>query len=583
MITEKLKTLPNKPGVYMFKEDSSILYIGKAKNIFKRVNQYFSKSNNSRLTKMINKANDLEIIVTNNEKEALILEHNLIKENLPPFNILLKDNKKYPYIYISDDKDPKITITRTRRKKGKFFGPFPDGASATETVQLLNRIFPLRKCRNIPKEPCLYYHIEQCIAPCIKEVDNEVYKAITDDISLFLKGETSSLSKSLKEKMLAASERLQFEQANELKKTISKIELFSQKQAVELYGDVSKDFIGYAQKNGFVVVTMLMIRSGKIIDIFNSFSPLIDDVESVIQSFLMQWYAQNEKPKTIVYNEGIDLSLTCEIVGCDFEQPTKGKSFDILSIANNSAISNLDLKLTEYISKFEKKEKAQLFIDELIGKKVRTIELFDNSHTMGEATVGAMVQFVNLEYKKANSRKFNINSSTNDDTASMREVVFRRINSLLESNKSLPDLIIVDGGKPQINAAKQIIDTLAVDIPIAGLAKNQKHRTNTIIYEGKEIDLKEYDPEILTIFGNMQDVIHRYAITFHRQKKRKSIFKSELENIEGLGKVRRDRLLKAFENINNIKQATVKELAKYVPEEMAQTINEYFKKTLDTK
>lgn len=574
-LLNEINLLPTKPGCYLMHDiDDNIIYIGKAKNLKNRVSQYFNRPHTGKTAAMVSHVDHFEIIITRTEKEAFILEMNLIQKHLPRYNILLKDDKHYPYIAIHKVQDPYISIARNiNDKKCDYFGPFPESSNAYEMINILNKFFPLRKCHHIPKSPCLYYHLGQCLAPCINEVSKEKYSNIIDSIKLFLKGNNKDIVVEVKSKIKKCSDELDFETAEEYKKILDSLNHINDRQDVELINNDDIDIFGYFIREGYVSLAILIIRKGILIAKKNYVYELIGEIDEFLTNVIYQYYQHNLIPKEIVVgNSQIKESLD-SIFENKVSAPTKGKCFDLINVAQVNAKEGLD---EHFMS--ARLEDDKLKILEELGTllKIKTpyrIELFDNSHLQGTNAIGAMVCFINGEPNKKMYRKFNIESENKkDDLSSMKEVLTRRYSRLKEENQSFPDLILLDGGMEQIEVAKEVMSKLDLKINLAGLAKSEKHRTNSLINsDGETIDLSNNKP-LFFMLTRMQDEVHRYAISTHINKRNKSMFVSIFDNIPGLGDKRIESLVKIYPTMSDLKNASLIELEQIIPKESAKTL-----------
>ncbi len=574
-LLNEIKLLPNKPGCYLMHDfDNNIIYVGKAKNLKNRVSQYFNRPHTGKTAAMVSHVDHFEIIITRTEKEAFILESNLIQKHLPRYNILLKDDKHYPYIAIHRVKDPYISIARNLKdKKCDYFGPFPESSNAYEMINILNNFYPLRKCHQVPKSPCLYYHLGKCLAPCINKINDEQYKIVIDEIKQFLKGDNKKIVQDVKDKIKESSEKLDFETAEEYKKILDSLNHINDKQDVELISKDDIDVFGYFIRDGYISLAILIIRKGILIAKKNYVYELIGGIEEFIPEIIFQYYQHNLIPKGIIVgNREIKESLE-SIFQISVNNPTKGKLFDLINVAQINAKEGLD---EHFMSARLDDDKLQILED--LGKllNIKTpyrIELFDNSHLQGTNAIGAMVCFINGEPNKKMYRKFNIESDNKkDDLSSMKEVLTRRYTRIKEEDQKYPDLILLDGGLEQIEAAKEVIQNLELNISLAGLAKNEKHRTNSLINSnGDVIDLSKNKP-LFFMLTRMQDEVHRYAISTHRNKRNKSMFASIFDNIPGLGEKRIELLVKTYPTISELKNASLIELEQIIPKESANAL-----------
>ncbi|MBO0960150.1 excinuclease ABC subunit UvrC [Neobacillus sp. MM2021_6] len=569
IINQKLTLLPDQPGCYLMKDrQGTIIYVGKAKVLKNRVRSYFTGSHDGKTLRLVNEIEDFEYIVTSSNIEALLLELNLIKKYDPKYNIMLKDDKSYPFIKITAERHPQLVITRKVRKdKGKYFGPYPNVGAAKETKKLLDRMFPLRKCNNFTTgRPCFYYHLGQCIGPCVKEVSEEEYKKVTDDISRFLNGGHKEIKKELTEKMTAAADELDFERAKEYRDKIVHIETIMEKQKITMTDFTDRDVFGYAVDKGWMCVQVFFVRQGKLIERDVSTFPIYNEPEEEILTFLGQFYtkANHFKPKEILIQDEVELTMAEQLLeDVKVLQPQRGQKKDLVKMA----IKNAKIALNEKFSLIEKDEERTIKAVENLGELLgiytpHRIESFDNSNIQGTDPVSAMVVFIDGKATKREYRKYKIKSVKGpDDYESMREVTRRRYSRALKDELPLPDLIIIDGGKGHVETVRDVLENeLGLDIPLAGLVKDEKHRTSQLLYGNPlEIVPLARNSQEFYLLQRIQDEVHRFAITFHRQIRGKSAFHSLLDDIPGIGEKRKKQLLKEFGSVKKMKEATVEE------------------------
>ncbi|HFJ9449615.1 excinuclease ABC subunit C [Bacillus anthracis] len=590
-LKEKLAILPDQPGCYLMKDkQGTVIYVGKAKVLKNRVRSYFTGSHDRKTLRLVGEIVDFEYIVTSSNLEALILELNLIKKHDPKYNIQLKDDKTYPFIKITAEKQPRLLITRNVKKdKGKYFGPYPNAQSAHETKKLLDRMYPLRKCSNMPDKVCLYYHMGQCLAPCVKEVTEEQNKEIVDEIIKFLNGGHKEVRSELETKMYEASEKLEFERAKELRDQIAHIDAIMEKQKMIMSDLVDRDVFGYAVDKGWMCVQVFFVRKGKLIERDVSMFPIYDEPEEGFLTFIGQFYENSShfKPKEIVVPGSIDSELVERFLEVEATQPKRGKKKDLVELANKNA----KIALEEKFYLIERDEERTIKAVENLGKQLGIetpyrIEAFDNSNIQGTNPVSAMIAFIDGKPAKKEYRKYKIKTVQGpDDYESMREVVRRRYTRALKENLPLPDLIIIDGGKGHLAAASDILENeLGLYIPMAGLVKDDKHKTShLIIGDPPEPVMLERNSQEFYLLQRIQDEVHRFAITFHRQLHGKSVIQSALDDIPGIGDKRKKILLKHFGSLKKMKEASVTEFVEAgMPKNVAETIYTYLadKKTL---
>ncbi|WP_071460309.1 excinuclease ABC subunit UvrC [Bacillus massilinigeriensis] len=580
-IKNKLALLPGQPGCYLMKDrQGTIIYVGKAKVLKNRVRSYFTGSHDGKTLRLVNEIADFEYIVTSSDMEALILEMNLIKKYDPKYNVMLKDDKSYPFIKLTAERHPKLIITRKVKKDGgKYFGPYPNVGAANETKKLLDRIYPLRKCAALPDRECLYYHMGQCLAPCIKEVGQDEYKSIKDEISRFLNGGYKEIKEELTARMADAAEALEFERAKEYRDKIAHIEATMEKQKMTSTDFTDRDVFGYAVDKGWMCVQVFFVRQGKLIEREVSMFPLHGEPEEEMLTFLGQFYSMPEHflPKEILVHDEVDVMMAGELLNARVLQPQRGQKKDLVKLAGKNA----KIALKEKFSLIERDEERTVKAVENLGVAMgiytpHRIEAFDNSNIQGSDPVSAMVVFLDGKPEKREYRKYKIKSVIGpDDYASMREVVRRRYSRVLRDMLPMPDLIIIDGGKGHIDAAKDVLQNeLGLDIPVAGLAKDEKHRTSQLLYGDplEVIPLGRTSQEFY-LLQRIQDEVHRFAITFHRQLRGKNSFQSMLDEVSGIGEKRKKMLLKHFGSVKKMREATVQGLMEAgLPEKVAEDL-----------
>lgn len=574
-IKDKLSLLPDQPGCYLMKDRQNVvIYVGKAKVLKNRVRSYFTGSHDGKTQRLVSEIEDFEYIVTSSNMEALILEMNLIKKYDPKYNIMLKDDKSFPFIKITSERHPRLIITRNVKKdKGKYFGPYPNVYAANETKKLLDRLYPLRKCTTLPAKACLYYHIGQCLAPCEKTVREDEYKQITDEITKFLNGGFKDIKKDLQDNMYKASEELDFERAKELRDQIAHIEATMEKQKIVFSDLTDRDIFGYAVDKGWMCVQVFFVRQGKLIERDVSLFPLYDDPADELLTFLGQFYSKPNhfKPREVLLTDDIDIELAEGLLDVKVAQPKRGPKKDLVKLA----VKNAKIALQEKFSLIERDEERTIKAIENLGEIMgihtpHRIEAFDNSNIQGVDPVSAMVVFIDGKPERKEYRKYKIKTVIGpNDYDSMREVVRRRYARVLRENLPWPDLIIVDGGKGHIEAVREVIeDEYGMEIPVAGLAKDDKHKTSVLLYGNplEIIPLGRTSQEFY-LLQRIQDEVHRFAITFHRQIRGKSSFQSVLDGVPGIGEKRKKVLLKHFGSIKKMKEATSEEFIKLgIPE-----------------
>ena len=591
LIKSKLELLPTSPGCYIHKDkNGTIIYVGKAKNLRNRVRSYFRGSHDTKTEALVSEIVDFEFIVTESNIEALLLEINLIKENKPKYNIMLKDDKSYPFIKITNERYPRLIITRQVKKDGGlYFGPYPDVGAANEIKRLLDRIFPFRKCTNPPSKVCFYYHIGQCMAHTVCRKDEAYFKAKSQEVSDFLKGQDDKIIDDLKEKMAVAAQSMEFERAAEYRDLIQAIGTLRTKQRVMAKDLQNRDVFGYYVDKGWMCVQVFFVRQGKLIERDVNLFPYYNDPDEDFLTYVGQFYQDKSHlvPNEILIPQDIDEEAIKALVDTKVLKPQRGEKKQLV----NLAIKNARVSLEQKFNLLEKSvEKTQGAIENLgrllqIPTPVR-IESFDNSNIMGTSPVSAMVVFVNGKPSKKDYRKYKIKTVVGpDDYASMREVIRRRYGRVQRDGLTPPDLIVIDGGQGQVNIAKQVIqEELGLDIPIAGLQKNDKHQTHELLF-GDPLEVVELSRNSQEFFllQRIQDEVHRFAITFHRQLRSKNSFSSQLDGIEGLGPKRKQNLMKYFKSLTKIKEASVDEIvAVGIPRAVAEAVHHHLNPEVDS-
>ncbi|WP_394187845.1 excinuclease ABC subunit UvrC [Paenisporosarcina quisquiliarum] len=586
LIEQKCSILPDQPGCYLMKDrQGTIIYIGKAKVLKNRVRSYFTGSHDGKTQRLVNEITDFEYIVTSSDIEALILELNLIKKHDPKYNIMLKDDKTYPYIKITGEKHPKLITTRQVKKdKGKYFGPYPNAYAASATKKLLDRLYPLRKCPTLPDRVCLYYHLGQCLAPCVKPIEQDSYREIIDQITKFLNGGYQQVKKELTEKMSSAAENLEFERAKEYRDQIMHIETVMEKQKITTNDFTDRDIFGFSVNKGWMCVQVFFVRQGKLIERDVSLFPLYQDPDDEFLTFLGQFYDKPHHilPREIYVPQSVDLNMVNQLLNVKVASPSRGKKKEMIDLATKNA----EIALKEKFHLIERQDQRTIGACEELGAAMNIatplrIEAFDNSHIYGADAVSAMVTFVDGRPYKKDYRKYKTKTAArHDDYGAMREVVRRRYTRVLQEGLPLPDLIIIDGGKGQMEIAREVIeDELGLSIPIAGLAKDTKHQTASLLY-GNPIEIIQLKrtSEAFYLLQRIQDEVHRFAITFHRQQRGKNTIASALDGFEGIGPKRKKMLLKHFGSVKRIKEASIEELkASGLPQQIAESVSSYFK------
>ncbi len=585
MLKEKLKLVPNKPGCYlMLNKDGNIIYVGKAKELKKRLSSYFRGTHTGKTKLLISEITNFEYIVVSSETEALILELNLIKKHSPKYNILLRDDKTYPYIELTNERVPRLMIVRNVNRKrsntNRMYGPYPNAFAARQTVDLLNRIYPLRKCRTYPKKPCLYYHINQCLGYCVYNIDHLVIKEMETQIINFLKGDSDFITNKLKEEMLQESKKMNYEKAQELKELIDHIEITLVKQKVEINDLTPRDVFGYYYNEEYLSVQVFFIRGGKIVETHNNIISIVDEVDEEITRYIAKFYNESVLlPKELLVPQIVNTELLNDYLKIPIKIPKRGVKKKIVDMANNNAKIMLEKEL-QLIKKEEKrtiganKELKQLLKLDVLD----TIEIFDNSHLFGSYSVSGMVVYKSGKPSKHNYRKFKIKHNKNDDYEAMRQVIYRRYHRVIMDDLPKPDLIIVDGGLGQLNAAYEILEKLNIKIPIISLKKDDKHRTSKLLTLNptQQLSIKK-NSNLFHYLERIQDEVHRYTINYHRQLRSKGAMESILDNVSGIGNKRKTELLKKYKTITKLKELTVEELQETLPMNVAINLFEVLK------
>ena len=572
-IEDKLKILPALPGCYLMKnKDGDIIYAGKAKKLKQRVRQYFVGAHDFKTTRLVSHIDDFEYIVTSSEKEALLLEINLIKKHTPPYNIMFMDDKSYPYLKLTKEAAPVLKVVRnTKDRKAYYFGPFPDSGAAWETAKLLNRIYPLRKCRRMQKKECLYYHMGQCLAPCIQEIDEHVYAEMVSGIQKFMRGDVKDMLDALRKEMEQASAELAFEKAQEKLSLIQAIEHVTSKQQIDFKDRKDRDVFGYYVDKGYISIQGFFLRGGKLLERTLSIEPLYEQAEDAFVSFILQYYANNPLPQEILIPKEYDITHLEEILDTKLLQPMRGDKLKLVDMVLANAKNAHEQKFELVERKESRRYEGMEQLSNLLQKEIHRIELFDNSHISGTHNVSGMVVYRDGEPSKKDYRTFRLGEYVSD-LDSMKEVIYRRYFRLLKEGGRFPDLLIVDGGYLQIEAAKEIIDALDIPLTLCGLVKDDNHRTSNLMdVHGNILPVKR-DSSLFFLLTQMQDEVHRFAISYHRRLRGKAMTKSILDEVEGIGEVRKKEIWKHFKSLKRLKEATVADISAVVPEKVAQNI-----------
>lgn len=582
MIKEKLELLPHLPGCYLMKNSKgTIIYVGKAKDLKKRVVTYFNREHTGKTKVLVENIATFEYIVTKTEEEALILELNLIKKHDPKYNILLRDDKSYPYIELTNEKYPRLLVVRShlkRKKNTRLFGPYPNAYAARKIVNMLNRMYPLRKCRILPDKECLYYHIKQCLGYCIHDISQDVIKQMNDEIVSFLKGNENSLQKTIEEEMYKASSNLNFERAAEMKSLLEDIATISKRQVIDLNDNIDRDVFGYASDGAYISIQVFHIRGGRIVERESTLYPLLDLDEEALTYHICSFYdGNNLKPREIFVPDIIDTKAVSKILEVKVINPKRGKKKHVLDMAMKNAKIGLEEKRELENRNEERSYNASRKLGEILSiDNLSRIEIFDNSHLFGTFSVSGMVVFIDGKPAKKEYRKYKITSDKVDDYNLMKEVIYRRYHRVLIEKLDAPDLIVVDGGKIQMEAASTTLNMLGMNIPICGLKKNDRHKTSALIYNEVEIPIDSHS-NVFHLLERMQDEVHNFTIRYHKDIRSKGALESVLDNISGIGAKRKKELLKRFGSIEKIKEASVEELSIILPINVAYELNKYFK------
>mgnify|MGYP003301122100 CR=1 FL=1 len=580
---EKLALVPTKPGSYQMKnKDGIIIYVGKAKNLKNRLKSYFTGTVTGKTKLLVEEIDDFEYIVTSSELESLILEITLIKKYNPKYNILLKDDKTYPYIELTTEKYPILKIVRNVKKnkrKSHLYGPYPNVKAARKTVNMINRIYPLRKCDKLKKEVCLYYHIHECLGYCIKNIQEEEITKMTKEITSFLNGDPTIISKKIEKEMIKASENLNYERALELKNMLDDINTTLRKQKIDLNKNYNFDLVNFYHDKNYLSIEIFFIRDGLLFGRHNEIIQTIEEPTDEVVEYLIKFYEKGAlPPKELYISSELDGNLLSEYFNIKVQTPQKGKLKKLIDLAKENAKEQMQLQEETLKKDDEIRMTAIKELQNLLNKeKITRIESFDNSHLFGTFYVGGMVVFDDFIPQKNEYRKFKISTDVKDDLAAMKEVLYRRYYKVLMENLQKPDLIVMDGGRTQISVAKEIIDSLGLNIPIIGLVKDKSHKTSHIMNKKYEILEVKKDSNLFLFLTKIQEEVHRYAISYHRNIKAKGALASILDLAPGIGEKRRKELLKHFGSLKKIKEASFEELNSILPEDVANNLISYLK------
>ena len=579
---EKLSLVPTKPGSYQMKnKDGVIIYVGKAKNLQRRLRSYFTRTVTGKTKMLVEDIDDFEYIVTDSELESLILEITLIKKYDPKYNILLRDDKSYPYIELTNDKYPTLKVVRNvKRKKNKnyLYGPYPNVSAARSTVNMINRIYPLRKCDPIKKDLCLYYHINECLGYCKKEINPNVIEEMKKEIITFLKGDATLITKKINEEMSLASDKMNFEKALELKKMLDDINVVLNKQKIDLNNNYNFDLVNYYVDNNYLSIEIFFIRNGLLFGRHNEIINSLGDTPNEVLEYLIKFYDKSLLPHELLVPIDLDKELLSKYFNIKVNTPERGKLKSLLDLCLQNAKEQMELKEETLKKDDDERIHALEELRNLLGlKRLHRMESFDNSHLFGTFYVGGMVVFDDFLPNKDLYRKYKISTEVKDDLSAMKEVIYRRYFKTIMEESYKPDLIVMDGGKLQIDACKEVLNSLNLYIPVIGLVKDKKHRTSYIINENYDILNVDKDSKLFLFLTRIQEEVHRFAITYHRNIKSKGALSSVLDVIPGIGEVRKKELLKTFGSLKKMKNATVDELSKVVGNDVAEKLHEYLK------
>lgn len=581
---EKLALVPTSPGSYQMKDkDGIIIYVGKAKNLQRRLRSYFTRTVTGKTKMLVENIDDFEYIVTSSELESLILEITLIKKYNPKYNILLKDDKSYPYIELTNEKYPRFRIIRNvKKKKNKNFlyGPYPNVSAARKTVNMINRIYPLRKCEHIPKTPCLYYHINECLGYCCKKIDKETIDNMNKEIISFLKGDSTYIEQKIKQEMEKSSLALNYERAIELRNMLDDINITLKKQKIDLNKNFNFDLINYYQDQNYLSIQIFFIREGLLYGRHKDIVQTLGNTEDELIEYIIKYYEKDGMlPKQLYIPEIIDNELLSNYLNIKVTTPYRGKIRSLLNLAAENAQQNLESEEET----LEKDEKSRLLALKELSQilnipKISRIESFDNSHLFGTYYVGGMVVFDDFKPNKDLYRKYKISSDVKDDLKAMKEVIYRRYYKVLMEESTAPDLIVLDGGKNQILVCKEVLESLNLKIPVVGLVKDQRHKTNHLLNENLELIKIDSKSNLFLYLSKIQEEVHRFAITYHKTLRSQGLFSSYLDMVDGIGEVRKKELLKKYGSLKKIKEATVEELKEILPTDVAENLYNLLRK-----
>jgi len=576
MLKSKLQTLPMEPGCYLMKDkNGEVIYVGKAKKLKNRVNSYFTGSHNNKTTKLVSNIVDFDYIVAPSEKEAFILEFNLIKQYKPRFNIMFMDDSSYPYIRLTKEEYPTLKLVRDRKrmKNAVYFGPYPNVTYARELVGLLEKLYPLRKCKVMSAKVCLYYHLGMCLGPCEFQIEEKVYKKMISDITDFMRGNTKEIRNSIIARRDEYAEKLMYEKAGEQQQLLQAIDHVTSNSLMQTNnGRNSQDVFNYYVDKGYISIVGLLYNEGQLLHRHSLLKPIYDDPEEAFISYLQQYYSSNPMPKKLLLPQDLDISGLQEVLEGQIMQPQRGNQRKIVALARENAMINLQQKFDILNKEQINTDLALEQLSSILQCNTTRIELYDNSHISGSNAVAGEVVYIDGKPSKKDYRLYKV-SNGNNDFANMQEVLYRRLFRSLKEKTVLPDIIIVDGGEPQIRAAKEIIESLnIVSIRLLGLVKNDKHQTASLMNDDYELIEIDRQSELFYLLTNMQDEVHRFAISYHKRLRSKEMAHSSLEDIKGVGPKRRSKLLKHFGSIAHIKEADIKDLEEVVSSDVAKEI-----------
>jgi excinuclease ABC subunit C len=583
-LKDKLATLPTDPGCYLMKNKAgTIIYVGKAKKLKNRLNSYFIGAHDHKTTKLVSQVDDFDYFVTQTEKESLLLEINLIKKYRPRFNIMFMDDRSYPYIKITDEPFPVVKVVRetTKDKNAKYFGPYPDATAAYRIMELINGMYPIRKCHIMPKRVCLYYHMHQCLGPCEFDVSPHIYVKMKEEITRLLKGDTKILRDKMTALMNEATSTLNFEKSADYRDYLKSLDYISDPQMVMSEEIKDRDVFNYYEDSGYLAIQGLFIRGGKLLDRSLTVQALYSDPIEAFVAFILQYYQSNPLPQEILLPRGDEISSLVEVLDTKVLQPQRGMKINQVELARKNAENNLKQKFQVLSRQSAHQEEANRLLSiALHEKEIHRVELFDNSHISGTNAVAGMVVFDDGIPNKKEYRLFKVHSK-NDDLANMKEVLYRRYLRLLKENGVFPELILVDGGDTQVKAAIEIRDLLDLDIRIAGLVKDDSHRTAELVNESLDMLPVPKESPLFFMLTRMQDEVHRFALGYHQKLRSKAQTKSILDEIEGIGPIRKKELLKHFKSFRNIKEADIIQLEEVLPHDVATRVYEVFHASQD--